>query len=115
MEGRNNNGTFREGHAGYKPRGAVSEFQKVARNKLGEFLKSRLDDLDAIYEELPAKDKARFLLAVVEFYLPKMKEVIIDAPPESEVDLSKLSDKTLHQLAEAQQAVRSEMEKIQSI
>lgn len=100
MDRRNTNGTFKSGHGGYKPKGAVSEIQKVTRQKMGEFLTSKLDDLDSIYEELPAKDKKTMLLAIAEFYLPKMKEVIMDndVAQKTLTDYSRLKQETIDDL-----------------
>jgi len=98
--GRNTNGTFKPGHDGFKPRGSVNEFQKVTREKLGEFLKEKLDDLPAIYDELKAQDKARLLLMTVEFFLPKQRELMITDEEEG-IDLTLLPGPLLKQVLKA--------------
>jgi hypothetical protein len=104
MEARNSNGRFLPGHPGYKPKGSVNEFQKVTREKMGAFLKSKLDDLDAIYEELSNRDKSRLLLAIAEFFLPKQREMFVDMPdPRPSVDYSKLSPGALAEFLELHQ------------
>lgn len=104
MEVRNSNGTFKPGHPGLKPKGSVSEFQKVTREKLGEFLKSKLSELSTIYESLSNRDKAKLLLAVAEFFLPKQREMVLDASVETTVptiDYTKLSEGTLKEILAA--------------
>lgn len=103
MDARNEDGTFKPGHPGFKPKGSVNEFQKVTREKLGEFLKSKLDDLDLIYDELPPKEKARLLMSCAEFFLPKQKEMILDMAEASNVhiDYTKLQPETLKDLLNA--------------
>lgn len=78
MDARNQDGTFKSGHTGFKPKGSVNEFQKTTREKLGEFLKLKIDDLESIYKELPAREKAKFLLAMIEFFVPKQKELYVE-------------------------------------
>lgn len=99
MDVRNSNGTFKPGHPGLKPKGSVSEFQKVTREKLGEFLISKLDDLSSIYEELSSRDKAKLLLSVAEFHLPKQKEIFLEESVSNEGhDLSRWSEEDLRAL-----------------
>lgn len=105
MESRNGNGQFKVGHPGFKPKGSVNEFQRVTREKLGEFLKSKLDDLPSIYEKLGARDKSKLLLSISEFFLPKMKEIVLDAEglPGKGMDLSLWTEQDLRQLISLQQ------------
>lgn len=105
MEARNGDGTFRVGHSGFKPKGSANEFQSVTREKLGEFLKSKLEDLPTIYENLSARDKSKLLLAISEFFLPKMKEIVLDAEGVSGkgMDLSQWSEQDLRLLISLQQ------------
>jgi hypothetical protein len=77
-EHRKQNGRFKPGHPGFKPKGAVSEFQKITRQQLGDFLISKLDDLPAVYSKLSAKEKARLLLSCAEYFLPKQKEINLE-------------------------------------
>ncbi len=78
MEARNEGGTFKPGHPGFKPKGSVNEIQKITREKLGEFLIQKLDDLPAIYTKLSDKEKAKLLIGVCEFFLPKQKEISVE-------------------------------------
>jgi hypothetical protein len=100
LNGRNNNGRFASGHSGFKPRGSVNEFQRVTREKLGEFLKLKLADLPVIYEGLSAREKAKLILAISEFFLPKQKEILIEAELQQqvEIDYTKLSPGTLKEI-----------------
>jgi hypothetical protein len=102
LNGRNNNGQFKSGHNGFKPRGSVNEFQKVTREKLGEFLKLKLPELPTIYDSLSAREKAKLILAIAEFFLPKQKEILIDAELQQqvEIDYTKLSQSTLKEILE---------------
>lgn len=96
MEHRNKDGSFQVGHPGYKPKGSVSEFQKITRAKMGEFLISKLDSLDEIYQELSPRDKKNMVLALAEFYLPKQREITATIEqPATQVDLSNWSDQDL--------------------
>lgn len=78
MDGRNEDGTFKHGHSGFKPKGSVNEIQKVTREKLGQFLTSKLDELPSIYEKLSDKEKAKLLMWVCEVFLPKQKELALE-------------------------------------
>lgn len=100
MDGRNTLGRFAAGHRGFKPRGSTSEFQKVTREKLGEFLTERLQDLPSIYDGLEAKEKARFIVQLSEFFLPKQREhyVEIDERQPAVIDYTKLSESALKEL-----------------
>ena len=94
-------GTFAVGHPGLKPRGAVSEMQKLTKQKLGEFLTLKLDDMDTIYKELSAKEKKTMILAIAEFFLPKQKELIIDQdaiPEKTTINFLALSESTLKEI-----------------
>jgi hypothetical protein len=75
---RNEDGTFKAGHSGFKLKGSINEVQKITREKLGEFLASKIDELPAIYEKLSDKEKAKLLMWVCELFLPKQKEVAFD-------------------------------------
>lgn len=103
MEPRNRNGTFKPGHPGFKPRGSASEFQKVTREKLGQFLISKLDDLPTIYEKLSDRDKAKLLLSVAEFHLPRQKEIFLEAINDEGTDLSNWSEEDLRVLIKLQE------------
>lgn len=101
MEARSSNGTFKNGHPGFKPRGSTNEFQKVTREKLGEFLKSKLHELPTIYESLGDRDKAKLLLSVSEFFLPKQREITVNDEESSKavhVDYTKLSPAALKEV-----------------
>lgn len=103
-EPRNSNGTFKPGHSGFKPKGSVNEFQATTRGTLGEFLKTKLSELPTIYESLGNRDKAKLLLAVCEFFLPKQREMLIDASVETTgavIDYTKLSEATLKEILQA--------------
>jgi hypothetical protein len=103
MEARNSNGRFKEGHPGFKPKGSANEFQTATRDKLGEFLKSKLDELPTIYEKLGDRDKSKLLLSVAEFFLPKQKEIFTeDTTPKDGVDFSLWSDEDLELLISLQ-------------
>jgi len=82
MDARNEDGTFKAGHPGFKPKGSVNEFQKVTREKLGEFLIQKLDDLPAIYSNLNDREKAKLLIGICEFFLPKQKEFAVELEDE---------------------------------
>ena len=99
--GRKNDGTFAVGHPGFKPRGSVNETQKLTKQKLGEFLTLKLDDLEAVYKELNAKEKKTMILAIAEFFLPKQKELIIDQnaiPEKTTINFMALSEGTLKEI-----------------
>lgn len=93
MDGRHSNGTFRSGHEGFKPKGSTNQVQRIAREKLGVFLTSKLDELPEIYTRLTPREKARLLLSCVEYFLPKQKEVELDV--RQSVDLTQLSQEQL--------------------
>lgn len=95
---RNPNGTFKNGHAGFKPKGSSNEFQKATREKLGAFLISKLDELPEVYEKLPDRDKAKMILSISEFFLPKQKEISMEVSPSEGADLSQWSDHDLRAL-----------------
>jgi hypothetical protein len=99
--GRDHSGKFIPGHRGFKK--PKTEFQRLTKTKLGDFLQSKLGDLDSIYEELPAKEKARLILACVEYFLPKMREhqVEIEESPQAVIDYSKLPEDVLRQILSA--------------
>jgi hypothetical protein len=75
---RNEDGTFKAGHSGFKSKGSINEIQKVTREKLGEFLASKIDELPAIYEKLSDKEKAKLIMWVCELFLPKQKEIAFE-------------------------------------
>jgi hypothetical protein len=43
--------------------------------KVGNSLIPKLDDLDAVYDEITAREKVRMLVTIAEFFLPKQKEL----------------------------------------
>jgi hypothetical protein len=96
--GRDLDGKFIPGHGGFKKKG-VPEFQRLTRQKLGEFLQSKLDDLPEIYAKLSARDKAKLLITLSEFFLPKQREIILDAEGVgATIDYTKLSQATLSEI-----------------
>jgi hypothetical protein len=97
--GRNNLGRFAQGHPGFKK--PKTELQRLTKTKLGEFLTSKLEDLDSIYSELSAKEKVRLIMALSEFFLPKMREHLVEIEDNftlDKVDLTKLSPELLNEL-----------------
>jgi hypothetical protein len=99
--GRDLDGKFIPGHGGFKKKG-VPEFQRLTRQKLGEFLQSKLDDLPEIYSKLGPRDKARLLLTMAEFFLPKSRELLIEtAEARAFIDYTKLRPEVLTQILDA--------------
>lgn len=97
QNGRDNSGRFIGGHPGFKK--PKTEFQRLSRTKLGEFLQDKINDLGTIYDELSPKEKARLLLAVVEYFLPKPRELTVEIDNVvPQVDLTKLSQSALQEL-----------------
>ena len=98
--GRDFKGLFLPGHAGEKKKG-MPEFQRAAREKLGRFLVSRLDDLDAIYKKLTPSRQEKMLMTITEFFLPRQREIFIDDQPKATIDYSRLSESTLKEILAA--------------
>ncbi len=96
--GRDNSGRFSPGHKGFKK--PKTEIQRLTKTKLSDFLQEKLEDLPAIYEELKPRDKARLLLYVIEFFLPKQREHVIEIENGllSRVDLTHLSATALEEI-----------------
>lgn len=94
--GRNHLGRFAPGHGGFKK--PKTEFQRLTKFKLGEFLKDKLEDLPDIYDKLSAKEKARLILSVAEYFLPKQREHVIEVSEGPEIDYTKLSEPALKEL-----------------
>jgi hypothetical protein len=94
--GRDQSGKFTPGHPGFKK--PKTEFQRLTKTKLGEFLAEKLEDLPAIYKELNAKEKAKLILACAEYFLPKQREHVIDINESSFLDYTKLSESALNEI-----------------
>jgi hypothetical protein len=94
---RNENGQLLPGHPGLKAKGSVNQFQKITREKLGDFLKERLDELPEVYERLSPKEKVRLILRVAEFFLPRQREMIVEMESQLNIDFSKLSPSALNE------------------
>lgn len=96
--GRNLNGQFAKGHSGFKQRGAP-EYQRATRERLWNFFIGKLDSLPEIFEDLSSYNKARTLLSVAEFFLPKQREFFIETEtPQEGVDFSNWSETDLRAL-----------------
>lgn len=96
VNGRDANGRFVPGNSGRPPmsQGKVS---KIIRECFAEFLRSKVegtDELERIYQELTPKEKARFLIEIKQFNVPKFQSVTITDEKETQelrIDPSKLT------------------------
>lgn len=96
--GRDIAGQFKPGHPGFKK--PKTEFQRMAKNKIGDFLKDKLEDLPAIYDKLSPKEKAKLILHCVDYFVPRQREmkVEIEDVPQASIDYTKLSENALNEL-----------------
>lgn len=102
-ENRNEDGTFKAGHKGFKPSGSHSEIQKMTRQRLAEFVTTHIEQLPEIFKELNARDKAKLLIQTIEFFLPKQRELMLDNVNNSNIDLMRLSESAIREILNAQQ------------
>lgn len=97
--GRAERGRWAKGNPGRPPL-SQNKIQATIREKLGQFIEGKLDDIETIYEKLPDRDKGKFLLEAISYFMPKTREVIMDVNPNEEADLSQWSDDDLRALLE---------------
>ncbi|UYN88136.1 MAG: hypothetical protein KIT51_07795 [Cyclobacteriaceae bacterium] len=98
---RESNGRFAPGHNGFKPKGSGNKIQGVARQKLGLFLESHIEQLPEIFKKLSNKEKARLIMDVVQYFLPKQREITHDLADVLTVDYSLLDGETLDKVLNA--------------
>ncbi len=75
--GRDQSGKFTSGNPGRPPLSA-NKLQQDIRQQLGEFLEGKLHDVESLYLKLPDRDKAKFLLEVVSYFMPKQRDIFIE-------------------------------------
>lgn len=96
--GRDLSGKFAPGHAGFKRKGRP-EMQRATREKLWRFFEEKADQLPQVYDKLTDNQKAKLLLSVAEFFLPKTREILFDTENlGAAIDYTKLSEKTLKEI-----------------
>jgi hypothetical protein len=96
--GRAERGRFGKGNPG-RPPSSQNKVQADIREKLGNFLEGKLNDLEGVYGKLPDRDKGKFLLECISYFLPKSRELTVDVNPgENGSDLSKWSEQDLRSL-----------------
>jgi hypothetical protein len=101
--GRAERGRFGKGNPG-RPPSSQNKVQADIREKLGNFLEGKLNDLEGVYGKLPDRDKGKFLLECISYFLPKSRELTVDVNPgENGSDLSKEDAKGLWHFVHHQQ------------
>jgi hypothetical protein len=78
MEIRDEKGKFIPGHPGLKKRGDVSTIAGDIKSKVADFLNSKADELEGIWEELKPKDKAQMFVDLAPYLVAKQKELKVD-------------------------------------
>jgi hypothetical protein len=97
-------GRFTQNHPGLKKPGSTNKIAGEIKMKLAEFLQKRFEDLPELFEHLKPGEKARLLSDLLQYVLPKTKELHIEEEVSSrldQVDFSKLSAKTLKEILNA--------------
>ena len=103
-EFRDESGRFKQGHAGLKKPGSTNKIAGEIKTKLAEFLQKRFDELPDLFNNLKPGEKARLLSDLLQYVLPKNKEVHIQEETGggwTRTDLTKLSEGTLKELLNA--------------
>jgi hypothetical protein len=96
--GRDERGRFGKGNAGRPPL-STNKIQAAIREKLGQFIEGKLDNIEEIYQKLPDREKGKFLLEAISYFMPKMREVIMEVTPgENGTDLSTWNESDLREL-----------------
>lgn len=103
MEHRNEDGTFKPGHGGAKPKGAKSKLPVEIREKLWEFLQGESGNLKTMFDEVPKKDRLKVYSELLAYAIPKQKELRIEdvTPPGAHIDYTKLKPETLKEILNA--------------
>lgn len=98
INGRDEKGRFGLGNPGRQPMTA-NKLQQSIRDKLGEFLEGKLEDLEGIYSKLADRDKGKFVLEVISYFMPKQSEIYVEGSIDNgEQDLSRWSEEDLRTL-----------------
>ncbi|MBL7851211.1 MAG: hypothetical protein JNN04_09940 [Cyclobacteriaceae bacterium] len=102
FNGRDERGRFIVGNAGRPPM-SQGKISKIIRECFAEFLRAKVQDtneLEKIYQDLTAKEKARFLIEIKSFNVPKLQSVGIREEGEQKavINFSKLSEAALKEV-----------------
>jgi hypothetical protein len=104
--GRDSAGKFAPGHNGFKKKG-LPEYQRQTRDLLWDFFQQKAKTLPELYDELNPATKAKLIMTVAEFFLPKQREILIDATLDGTlndgIDMSNWSEEDLRTLIQLQQ------------
>lgn len=113
--GRDQAGKFAPGHPGYKKPGSTNKIAGEIKSKLADFLKERFEDLPGLFDKLKPGEKARLLSDLLQYVLPKTRELHIDDDTEgvgrAYTDLTMLSERTLKELLNGTTIIYSEGKK----
>jgi len=97
-------GRFTKDHPGLKKPGSTNRIAGEIKMKLAEFLQRRFEDLPELFDNLKPSEKARLLTDLLQYVLPKTKELHIEEDFNSRLDMidfSKLSENTLKEILHA--------------
>lgn len=94
----------KSGNPAGRPRGSSSKFSSEIRDIIGRFIMGQLDGLQPLFNAIEKlEEKLKFLLGLMPYVVPKMKQIElqadINASPK-QIDLSVLSDEELKALSE---------------
>ena len=77
-------GSFKKGHKGLKPKGAVNRTTKEAREFFTMVVQGQFDNIESAMKELHDKDKAKYidsLTKLIQYVLPKKTDITTDDKP----------------------------------
>jgi hypothetical protein len=94
--GRDSTGKFAQGNKG-KPKGAQNRTTKELRCAMLDFLHSKTDQIETIWNELDPKDRATLYLQIAKLVLPKPELHYIEERTETEVSVMPAPIIVLHE------------------
>lgn len=71
---RKSNGQFAEGNSG-RPKGSKNKSTEQIREFIDAFLEDKQDEVLDAFDQLKPKDKVSFYIDLLQYVLPKMKQV----------------------------------------
>lgn len=77
--------------------------QRTCREHLWAWIEPQLGELDRLVDELSPKERARFIIRLLPFFLPRQVHAEVELPgqPLATIDYSKLSEPALKELLSA--------------
>lgn len=103
---------FEKGSSGNpagRPSGSTNKKNEEIRNRIISFLDENFDSIQTDLKEIESKDRIKFFIDLLQYGIPKLKTIEINAESDlfsTAIDLSKLSSETLVRIANEMQNIK---------